>query len=203
MRNTLFKRIGAYAIDYLFIFLLLTMLNQIRILNPNYDEYMSAYDEYVEIYNDMNAENVVEIAESAEYQKVNYDLSRYGLSYSIISIIVYLAYFVGFQKWNKNQTLGKKMFNIKVASNDDAKVKWWQMLLRCVIVYNVLIELVLIILVLVLNYQDFTVASSILTLIASIIFYVNVFFIIFRKDGRGLHDLLAKTKVEEISNGNR
>lgn len=116
MNNTTFKRIGAYAIDYIFIVLFLTMLNQIRFLNPTFDEYAETYSEYMEIYEDLSVDNAIEIAKSEEYQKINYNLSKYSISISCLSIAVYLAYFVGFQKWNKNQTLGKKLFNIEVAN---------------------------------------------------------------------------------------
>ena len=137
MNNIKFRRISAYLIDYLFIFLIITMLSQIRVLNPTYDEYYEAYDRYMEIYDDLSVDNALEIVESAEYQEVNYDLSRYSVSISIISLVVYLVYFVGFQKWNKNQTLGKKMFNIEVVSNDGKSASWLQILLREVIIYNI------------------------------------------------------------------
>ena len=156
------------------------------------------------IYDDLSVDNVLEIAESAEYQEVNYDLSRYSVSISIISLVVYLAYFVGFQKWNKNQTLGKKMFNIEVVSNDGKSASWLQILLREVIIYNIVWEILAIISIFVFNYEGYMIASSVLSLIAGIILWVSVLFIIFRKDGRGLHDIIAKTKVvgKEQDNGN-
>ena len=204
MNNIKFRRISAYLIDYLFIFLIITMLSQIRVLNPTYDEYYEAYDRYMEIYDDLSVDNVLEIAESAEYQEVNYDFSRYSVAISIISLVVYLAYFVGFQKWNKNQTLGKKMFNIEVVSNDGKSASWLQILLREVIIYNIVWEILAIISIFVFNYAGYMIASSVLSLIAGIILWVSVLFIIFRKDGRGLHDIIAKTKVvgKEEDNGN-
>lgn len=197
MNNTTFKRIGAYAIDYIFIVLFLTMLNQIRFLNPTFDEYAETYSEYMEIYEDLSVDNAIEIAESEEYQKINYNLSKYSISISCLSIAVYLAYFVGFQKWNKNQTLGKKLFNIEVASTSGNNVKWWQMLLRTIVLYNIIFEVLLIIAVLVFGYKDYMIVSGVLSVLASIIFYVNIFFIILRKDGRGLHDIIAGTKIVE------
>ena len=203
MNNIKFRRISAYLIDYLFIFLIITMLSQIRVLNPTYDEYYEAYDRYMEIYDDLSVDNALEIAES-EYQEVNYDLSRYSVSISIISLVVYLVYFVGFQKWNKNQTLGKKMFNIEVVSNDGKSASWLQILLREVIIYNIVWEILVIISIFVFNYEGYMIASSVLSLIAGIILWVSVLFMIFRKDGRGLHDIIAKTKVvgKEQDNGN-
>ena len=190
-----FRRFSAYLIDYLFIFLLITMISQIRVLNPTYNEYIDSYGRYTEIYEDLTVDNVLEIAESDEYKEVNYDLSRYSVSISIISLVVYFAYFVGFQKWNKNQTLGKKMFNIEVASDDGKDVSWFQMLIREIIIYNLLLEILSIISIFVFDYQGYWVASNILTFIAGLISWVSVFFILFRKDGKGIHDLLAKTRV--------
>ena len=146
MKFLIFKRIGAYAIDYLFIFLLLTMLSQIRFLNPTYDLYMDNYDKYLDIMDNVSSENVLDIINDSEYQEVNYNLSKYSVSVSITSIILYLAYFVGFQKWNKNQTLGKKLFNISVKNKkDDGNPSWGQMFLRTIIPYNILLEIYLII----------------------------------------------------------
>ncbi len=194
------RRISAYALDYIFLFLFLTMVSQIRFLNPTYEEYATAYDEYAEFYEDVSMSDYLEVLQSDEYQKISYDLDRYSMSITIVTIIIYLAYFVGFQKWNKNQTLGKKAFKVKVASMDGKKVRWWQYLLRFTIAYNIVLEILLLIILLVCNYQQYSIAGNILTVIASFILWVNIFCILFRKDGRGLHDLLAKTKVvDEIS----
>ena len=127
----------------------------------------------------------------------NYNLAKYSVSISIISIIVYLGYFVGFQKWNKNQTLGKKLFNIEVASIENTDVKWWQILLREIIIYNLIAEILYVILILFLNVNSYFMISNIILAISSLIFLINVILILFRKDGRGLHDLLAKTIVVE------
>lgn len=192
----IFKRVGAYAIDYLFIFLLLTMLSQIRFLNPTYDLYMENYDKYLEIMDNINDDNILDVVNDSEYQEVNYNLSKYSVSVSITSIILYLTYFVGFQKWNKNQTLGKKLFNISVKNKkDDSSPSWGQMFLRTIILYNILFEIFLIISLYIFNASSYMIISNIITILAAIVFYVNVFFIIFRKDNAGIHDLIAKTKV--------
>ncbi len=205
MSNIKVKRIGAYIIDYLFVFLLITMLSQIRVLNPSYEEYAESYVRYEEIMDDLTVDNAVEIAKSKEYMQVNYDLSKYSVSISIISLVVYLAYFVGFQKWNNNQTLGKKLFNIQVVGNENKKVGWLQLLWREVVLYNLIWEVLAIVSIWVFNYEGYMYASSLLTFIAGAIIWVNIFFVVIRNDSRGIHDLLAKTKVVERDedNGNR
>lgn len=198
------QRLGAYIIDYIFILLLITLLGQIRFLNPTFDEYYKTYDESMEMINNTNEEDIFKLLESEEYSLANYNLAKYSVSISIISIIVYLGYFVGFQKWNKNQTLGKKLFNIEVASIENTDVKWWQILFREIIIYNLIAEILYVILILFLNVNSYFMISNIILAISSLISLINVILILFRKDGRGLHDLLAKTiVVERIDNVNR
>lgn len=191
------QRLGAYIIDYIFILLLITLLGQIRFLNPTFDEYYKTYDESMEMISNTNEEDIFKLLESEEYSLANYNLAKYSVSISIISIIVYLGYFVGFQKWNKNQTLGKKLFNIEVASIENTDVKWWQILLREIIIYNLIAEILYVILILFLNVNSYFMISNIILAISSLISLINVILILFRKDGRGLHDLLAKTIVVE------
>lgn len=191
------QRLGAYIIDYIFILLLITLLGQLRFLNPTFDEYYKTYDESMEMISNTNEEDIFKLLESEEYSLANYNLAKYSVSISIISIIVYLGYFVGFQKWNKNQTLGKKLFNIEVASIENTDVKWWQILLREIIIYNLIAEILYVILILFLNVNSYFMISNIILAISSLISLINVILILFRKDGRGLHDLLAKTIVVE------
>lgn len=202
--NLSLRRIGAYIIDYIFIFLFLTMINQIRFLNPTFEEYVETYDDYLVLLDDLNVSNALDIVKNDDYVRVNYDLERYSVSITIISVVVYLGYFIGFQMWNKGQTLGKKLFNLQVVSNNNDKVKWWQMVLRNVIVYNLILEVLLIIALFIFNKEGYMMVRIALTIVAMLIFYVNAIFIILRKDGRGLHDLVAGTKVvgKELSNGN-
>ena len=96
------------------------------------------------------------------------------------------------------------MFNIEVVSNDGKSASWLQILLREVIIYNIVWEILVIISIFVFNYEGYMIASSVLSLFAGIIVWVSVLFIIFRKDGRGLHDIIVKTKVvgKEQDNGN-
>lgn len=191
------QRLGAYIIDYLFILLLITLLGQIRFLNPTFDKYYETYDEYMELIENVNESNVLEIIESEEYSIANYNLSKYSVSMSIISILVYIGYFAGFQKWNKGQTLGKKLFNIEVSNVNEGNIKWWQIILREFIIYNLWAEILYVIFILLLSANSYFVISNTILFVTFIISFVNILFVLFRKDGRGLHDLLAKTIVVE------
>lgn len=112
-----------------------------------------------------------------------------------------MLYFVGFQKWNKNQTVGKKLMNLKVVNkNKKDDVKVWQYLVRTLIVYNLFFSGLNVCLALCFNTKLFFTLSLIVSIIGYVITYLGYGMILFRKDGKGLHDLLSGTEVMEVKN---
>lgn len=201
MDSLTFRRICSYAIDYIFIILLSTMVSGIRFLNPSYDNYVSAYDEYATMYEKI-ADGDLELVNSNEFKDIYYNLDKYSVSVSISTIVIYLLYFVGFQKWNHNQTLGKKAFNIAVTSKNE-KVTVWQMLLRSIIIYNIVFEVLSLLSLWIFDANTYLYIDMTLTFIAGIFFYINGGIVIFSKKHLGIHDIICKTEVKEVvNNGN-
>lgn len=201
MDSLTFRRICAYAIDYIFIILLSTMVSGIRFLNPSYDNYVSAYDEYATMYEKI-ADGDLELVNSNEFKDIYYNLDKYSVSVSISTIVIYLLYFVGFQKWNHNQTLGKKAFNIAVTSKNE-KVTVWQMLLRSIIIYNIVFEVLSLLSLWIFDANTYLYIDMALTFIAMVFFYINGGIVIFSKKHLGIHDIICKTEVKEVvNNGN-
>lgn len=201
MDSLTFRRICAYAIDYIFIILLTTMVSGIRFLNPSYDNYVNAYDEYATMYEKI-ADGDLELVNSNEFKDIYYNLDKYSVSVSISTIVIYLLYFVGFQKWNHNQTLGKKAFNIAVTSKNE-KVTVWQMLLRSIIIYNIIFEVLSLLSLWIFDANTYLYIDMALTFIAGIFFYINGGIVIFSKKHLGIHDIICKTEVKEVvNNGN-
>lgn len=188
------KRIWAFFIDYLLVSLFLTMVYQIRILNPNYEKYNETYEKYTELISDLDSNEYLSFIESKDYKLINYDLSRYSISLVCINLIVYILYFGGFQFWNKGQTIGKKIMKIKLVSKKD-NLKLWQCLLRTVILYSILFEVIKVIVITFVSVNKFYFINNILSVASSFLFYTVVLCILFRKDGRGLHDILCDTDV--------
>ena len=188
------KRIWAFFIDYLLVSLFLTMVYQIRILNPNYEKYNETYEKYTELISDLDSNEYLSFIESKDYKLINYDLSKYSISLVCINLIVYILYFGGFQFWNKGQTIGKKIMKIKLVSKKD-NLKLWQCLLRTVILYSILFEVIKVIVITFVSVNKFYFINNILSVASSFLFYTVVLCILFRKDGRGLHDILCDTDV--------
>ena len=201
MDSLTFRRICAYAIDYIFIVLLTTMVSGIRFLNPTYDDYASTYSDYSDMYESI-ADGNLEVVNSTEFKNVYYNLDKYSVTISISTIVMYLLFFVGFQKWNHNQTLGKKAFNIAVVG-ENKKVTIWQMLFRSLIIYNIVFEILSLLALWIFDANSYMLVDMIITSMAMIFFYINAAIVIFSKSHLGIHDRICKTKVEGVTvNGN-
>ena len=199
----LLKRFCAYFLDFTFISFFITLVSQIKFLNPHYDDFYEASDKYAEVYkNIIEGNNITEI-DSQEIQNLLYKIQKYGINISIIEIVCLILYYGGFQAWNKGQTLGKKIMRLKVVDNNtNEKASFFQLTLRSIILYNVYGEIINVILLNILNQKAYIVTNSILGTITSIIFYISIVMILMRKDKRGLHDVISNTKVIQIENKN-
>ena len=131
-----------------------------------------------------------------EYKKVYYKIEQNSIAYFVIYLIVTLAYFIGFNKITAGQTLGKKLTRLKIVSaKEDKKVPAWSYLVRTLILYQPIYYLVKLIGVNTLSMNNY---YNVTTIFYDIQYYLEIIIIVtimLRLDGRGIHDLLAKTKV--------
>ena len=110
------RRLTAYIIDITLIGFIASAVASIKVLNPYYDNYLESYDEFNETISGINEDNIEEIITSDRLITGFQDCLKYSTYQSGISLVCYLLYFVGFQKWNKNQTVGKKLMRLKVVN---------------------------------------------------------------------------------------
>ena len=116
MKNINFKRFTAYLIDLLIISVLVTLISQIKILNPYNSKYIETSEKFKAYYTE-NIETSENISYkqlfNKEYINIMHDLSKYSVSTSIIEIITIIAYFTAFPLLFNGQTIGKKICKLK------------------------------------------------------------------------------------------
>lgn len=198
-----YKRIGAYLIDYFFISVLVIMFSQIKVINPYYDKYLDNYEVYQDVMDNTNVDNVSDIYKNQDYLISYQNVIKYGSFVSVMSMICYLLYFVGFQKWNKDQSLGKKIFGLKVVDKEEKSPSIYRYVLRTIFLYNLFVTILIIVLAFILSSKVFLISSIAINIIGYMFLYSNFLVFIFRKDSRAIHDIIAGTKVVEVENGNR
>lgn len=172
------------------------LIMQITFINPDYEKYETEYNKYQELIN--GTEDVSLLIESDEYNSTVYNISKYSVVYTFANVALYIGYFVVFQKSTQGQTLGKKLFKIKVVSNDSSGVKIWQLLIRTLFIYSIVSDLISGVSILLLPQNVYIGFNSIIVIVFEFIMYASIIMLVFRSDGRGLHDLVGKTKVIDL-----
>ena len=199
--SILSKRISAYLIDILFLFVIINLITDIKFINPYYDKYIESYEQYSELIENYNNEEINEEEFNELYNINYYEVSKYSIAYNVVIVLSIILYFVVFQKFNNGQTLGKKFLKIKVVENNtEENASLLKYFLRSLPIYFIYIGGILpliinSILVFVLNENNYMFISTIISYGFLILSIVTLVMLNVRKDERGIHDLLANTKV--------
>ena len=72
-------------------------------------------------------------------------------------------------------------------------------LLRALVLHNIIISILEILIVYLMTADSFFYVYKNVNMVGYIITYITLFMVIVRKDNRGLHDMVARTKVVKIS----
>ena len=196
--DTSIKRIIAYIIDFLLLNLVLLPIINLKVINP----YLNEYNEYSIQYQDLieSSKEDASIVNTAEYKEkfmnLTFQLNKNSVVTNVISMIGMLLYFGVIQYFWNGQTVGKKILKLKVVSNNEKdKLNIGNFILRSFILYGILYTLLLTVFVYVLSVKNYYYFSMIIGYMQLLTIAVISIMVLLRKDNRGLHDLLSKTKV--------
>ena len=82
------KRISAYLIDILFLFVVINLITGIKFINPNYDKYIESYENYSKLIEDYDNEKITEEEFNKLYSVNYYEVTKYSIAYNIIFTLV-------------------------------------------------------------------------------------------------------------------
>lgn len=204
------KRILAYVLDIVLLSLISTVISMSP-LNPNYDKTAELQLTYQESMDEWNKEiSSIDLDESStgvmedaikEYLNVSkdyaYEVNRLSIYDTIYTSIIIFLYFGVLAYFMDGSTLGKKIMNIKVTDEKENTPPVPILTIRAFILYGTIFNLLYLILAFILNKDAFLIAYTILSFISYGISIAIIASLLIRKDKRGLHDLIAHTKVEE------
>lgn len=191
MKAYFLPRFIAYIIDIILVFMVSTLIMTVIPKNSNIEQLQKETKEINEKFTNKEITQKQYIERS---KTLIYDYQYANVPYSIVDIVILILYFVIFQFYNKGQTFGKKLMKVRMVSSDESALTMNQLIVRALVLQSILINIALIGAVLFMKkYYYYTDLS--LTLLQSAIILVSVGMVLFRNDGRGIHDMIAKTKV--------
>ena len=192
-----FPRLIAYIIDVILVSIICFGVMFIIPKSENYSKYVKEFETIQMQFMDG------EISEDEYFNKsvdVVYDVDYSNSLSLIIQVLIIILYFIVFQFYNKGQTFGKKLMKLRVVSTDGCNATMNQIAIRTLIINSILVNILIIGSLLFLGRDYYYYASLIIQRVSVIITFVIVIMLLLRKDGRGLHDVFAKTQViqEEV-----
>lgn len=190
MNASFFDRLGAYVLDALLIFAISSVIS-VFIPNKGSDiekEMTVLLEEYTN--GEIDAQVYLD-----KYSNLTYQYQKENWVLSLVSVSLSLIYYVVFAWYNKGQTIAKKLMNIKVVDNKTGnKPSFIQMFLRNMVIYSLLSGIVMLVLLFV-SGKIFVYTYIGFAIIELLFVILTVMFVLYRKDKRGLHDMMSGTKV--------
>lgn len=195
--DTSLKRIIAFVIDIVIVSLVVSLINLLP-LDPYKDKYKDAYEKYNEVVQKSTEDEKNDYKD--EIIELNYEVYKYRTYSSMFSATALILYFGVLPLVMNGQTLGKKIMKLRVVSNNEKKLNFWKYLIRIVILNNIWLSLINVGAVYVVSGVKFYYVTYVISMLSSLIYMLNLIMVMFRKDNRGLHDMIAGTKVILVSN---
>ncbi len=211
MNRYTYRRISAFLIDMFLVVLVATLFSGIKYMNPLMDNYEEAYSEYSTLYKESSSDllkstSFNEITKfSKKMGKAIYKLDLATSLTNVYYLIFYFLYFVVFAYFTDGQTIGKKMFKLRVVGNDGKKVKFSSLFLRGLVNGSTLfmgvnIMIIMELLCLLLPQNEIYIYATAGIGVISYIIEITALVLLFTKSHRSLDDYVGKTKVVDEVN---
>ncbi len=189
--GTFFERLIAYVAD---IFIVSLLLGLIGYGLP--DTTSKVNDELKILEEKYIAKEITEEVYLEEYYNLFYDLQVSSKLTLGVTLGFTIAYYVVFQTLYNGQTLGKKIFRLRVVDSDNKeKIGFVRMFCREVFTMSIFSSMCNLIFLFVFKKDVYLVSYMGVFLCEGIFIILSMLFVLYRKDKRGLHDILAKTCV--------
>lgn len=192
MKAYFLQRIVSYIID---IFIVTFIVSAITFFIPISEEYDKAYETAKNTISDYTAGKIDSDKYFEDYSIASYTMAKETSIHTVISLLVTTAYFGTYAYYKKGQTLGKKLMKIKITTLSGEDVSHNTMILRTLLIYGVITSAVSLILIQFLDSSQYFRIGNMVQGVQSLFVLVSMFMVMFRKDGKGLHDLICKTHV--------
>lgn len=186
------QRLGAFLLDIMIVAFVASLIGGFFIDQKAVNKIQS---EMLEIQEKYIAGEVNINTYTTESFSLSYQLSQKQGFVSLISIFLTIMYFIVYQFKNNGQTLGKKLFKIKVSKYDSTELTINNMIFRALIINSIFVNMIVFLFITISNFNIYFYGSIIFRFIDYVLLIVSLFMIMWNKNGRGIHDYIAGTVV--------
>lgn len=192
MKANSYKRVLAYLVDVMIISFVSLLLTYFVPTSENYNKLNKEFETLTIDYRNQEVTMEEYLEKGTD---INYQLNKESVPQTIVSTVLSIIYFVVLAYFMNGETLGKKLMKIKITSNNDKKLTMNNYLIRALVIDSVLMNIITIITILLFSKDIYLTSYNIISYVFSFVYIISLAMILFSKNGRGLQDILANTKV--------
>lgn len=189
------KRIKSFVIDFVVLALFFVL---VQCLIPKTEYVKTLEAEQNAIMEDYFAHRIQFTDYVSSYGKVFYESSKEGQVMYLIYLLFMLGYFVVLPFLWKGRTLGCYFSGVQIERFNQGKLHIWQLFVRYSIVFGLGYVALNNLFLLFLPKSYYFVTISIVALLQFVVAIFSMMTVIFRKEKRGLHELLSNTEFTKI-----
>lgn len=198
MKASFMQRLFAYIIDMIIVSVVCSSIvmlvgnNSSEIAKLN-EELSNAENSLTEMVNSGDTTNYDE--EMQKIIDIEYKISRASVLSETVSFIIVFGYFVVIQFMLKGKTFGKMLLKIRVVDKKNKEPSFRVILLRTFIIEGLLTSFLSLVTILFLSKNTYIMFNGSLSILFTIFVIVSAIMVLYRKDKRGLHDMMAGSLV--------
>lgn len=131
----------------------------------------------------------------SRYADIIHDLDREKVFINILNCVFIMIYFVFIPYFFEGRTIGKKIMGLKIVRKDEELLMLNDLIIRNLIVNGLGFLLLSLSILYLSSGMFYFVITFILGILQILLVFISLFMILYRKDNRGLHDILSETMV--------
>lgn len=184
------KRLLAYLIDMLITLCISCIIFALPFFKNSYDNYVEVSESAMKELKNTNLtdEEVISIEYNVYKSSSNLLIVRIGVTFLYFGVLGFIF---------NGKTLGKKIFRLRITPYNEDNFNVILFMIRSIIVTGLLFDIISIFVLVLCRKAVWLEVNSIFGILSYIVYMVILFSMMFRTDGRGIHDLICKTIVVE------
>ncbi len=186
------RRILAYLIDIILVFIIVILLEALLPKNNNIEILNRELNDTTDQYFSKQISFSVYFNQTALIFK---DLDEARIMYSVINAVLIFIYFIFIPYFFDGKTIGKKLLGIKTVRNDQEYLSLKNLVIKNMIDTGLMYMLFSLALIYILPGTSYFTFTLLLSVFQIGLMITSLVMIIKRKDKRGLNDILSGTKV--------
>lgn len=186
------KRFAAYLIDLIIVTLLASAISLVFLKNTTGQ---TSTEEYMTLTKKYTSGEITQEEYTKASNEFNYLMTKENVGITIVNIGVALVYYVILCYFCHGITLGKYLLKMRIVSSKDKELNMGNYLLRALFVNLLLTNIISVVFVSVLDKESFMSIYPKISNGLTIFLLATLIFMMYRSDGRGLHDMISGTVV--------